>query len=125
VRFEARAQAVLSRGAWPGNVRELENVIARAVLHASARVAKGDPVVVAAVDLGEDVPPSPSISPKVVTPSASSLDGRPLREAVRDFQREAIRAALLEADGSWAAAARALGLHRSNLHHLAKRLGMR
>jgi anaerobic nitric oxide reductase transcription regulator len=28
-------------------------------------------------------------------------------------------------DGSWAAAARELGMHRSNLHHLAERLGLR
>jgi hypothetical protein len=27
--------------------------------------------------------------------------------------------------GNWAAAARSLGLHRSNLHHLAARLGLR
>jgi anaerobic nitric oxide reductase transcription regulator len=27
--------------------------------------------------------------------------------------------------GNWAAAARELGLHRSNLHHLAQRLGLR
>jgi anaerobic nitric oxide reductase transcription regulator len=28
------------------------------------------------------------------------------------------------AGGNWSAAARALGMHRSNLHHLARRLGL-
>ena len=42
-----------------------------------------------------------------------------------DFQRELVRETLAAHDGNWAAAARALGLHRSNLHHLARRLGLR
>jgi anaerobic nitric oxide reductase transcription regulator len=51
--------------------------------------------------------------------------GRSLREAVHDYQRALVRDALRRHAGSWAAAARELGLHRSNLHHLARRLGLR
>jgi anaerobic nitric oxide reductase transcription regulator len=51
--------------------------------------------------------------------------GFSLREETRNYQRKIIRRALLKNDGNWAAAARDLGMHRSNLHNLAKRLGMR
>ena len=49
----------------------------------------------------------------------------PLAERVRDYQRRAIEEAVERNDGSWAAAARELGMHRSNLHHLSSRLGLR
>jgi anaerobic nitric oxide reductase transcription regulator len=48
-----------------------------------------------------------------------------LRERVLDYQRRLVREAVARNGGSWAAAARELGLHRSNLHHLARRLGLR
>ncbi len=48
-----------------------------------------------------------------------------LKAATRDFQRTLIRRALLEHEGNWAAAARSLGMHRSNFHHLAARLGLK
>ena len=41
------------------------------------------------------------------------------------YERRLIREALVRNGGNWAAAARELGLHRSNLHHLAARLGLR
>ncbi|MEJ5359501.1 MAG: helix-turn-helix domain-containing protein [Desulfobacterales bacterium] len=41
-----------------------------------------------------------------------------------EFQRHLILKAIEEQGGNRAAAARALGLHRSNLHHLAVRLGI-
>jgi anaerobic nitric oxide reductase transcription regulator len=44
---------------------------------------------------------------------------------VREYQRRQVQEALARNGGSWAAAARELGLHRSNLHHLAGRLGLR
>jgi anaerobic nitric oxide reductase transcription regulator len=49
----------------------------------------------------------------------------PLREQVDELQRRAILAAVERHGGRWAAAARELGLHRSNLHHLARRLGLK
>lgn len=46
-----------------------------------------------------------------------------LRERIESYQLAAIREALERQNGSWAAAARDLGMHRSNLYHLATRLG--
>ncbi|MBK7874810.1 MAG: nitric oxide reductase transcriptional regulator NorR [Planctomycetes bacterium] len=141
---EAAALEALSRSDWPGNVRELENVVSRAVLRASARVERGERVLVRVEDLGlalgEPAPgaarPSSSAHSTASAPSLSSaraapdepdateLRGRALRDAVDDFQRAVIQKELLRAGGNWAATARALGMDRSNLHHVAKRLGL-
>ncbi|MCP3916342.1 MAG: nitric oxide reductase transcriptional regulator NorR [bacterium] len=120
VRLAPDVRRALEAAAWPGNVRELENVISRSVLRASARAAPGEPVVVRRVDLGDvadtvDVDRAPE----------EAIADKSLRDATDGFQRKAIRAAVERHKGNWSAAARDLGLHRSNLHHLAKRLGMR
>jgi anaerobic nitric oxide reductase transcription regulator len=49
----------------------------------------------------------------------------PLRERLLAFQRRVIEESVSHHRGNWAAAARELGMHRSNLHHLARRLEMR
>jgi anaerobic nitric oxide reductase transcription regulator len=49
----------------------------------------------------------------------------PLREALDTCQRQAIEAALARHRGQWARAARELEIDPSNLHKLAKRLGMK
>jgi anaerobic nitric oxide reductase transcription regulator len=47
------------------------------------------------------------------------------RDQVVEFERRIVADAIARHDGNWAAAARTLGMHRSNLHHLATRLGLR
>ncbi len=110
---------------WPGNVRELENVMSRLVLRAASTVEPGAPVVVPASLLGAEfsLPAAPRAQPQA--PATVPAPIRPLREAVDDYQRTLIRQAVDQHQGNWAAAARALGMHRSNLHHLAARLGLR
>ncbi|MCP3987409.1 MAG: nitric oxide reductase transcriptional regulator NorR [bacterium] len=128
VRLAPEALDLLCSFDWPGNVRELANSLARATLHAAARVPRGEPVMIRA----EDIDPRPSehiaAGPSLHTTPESSDEahsGLPLREAVAEFQRVQIREAVARAEGNWAAAARGLGMHRSNLHNLAKRLGLR
>jgi len=124
VRFSADVQDALMTAEWPGNVRELENVISRGVLRASARVTRGETVVVDSADLGTDGGAAgPARAASRVT--AAAAGETPLREAVRSFQKDVIREALRAGGGNWAAAARALGMDRGNLHHLATRLGLR
>jgi anaerobic nitric oxide reductase transcription regulator len=48
-----------------------------------------------------------------------------LRQAVDAYQRRLIADCLQRQQGSWAAAARELGLDRANLNRLARRLGLR
>jgi anaerobic nitric oxide reductase transcription regulator len=72
------------------------------------------------LDVGVVAPPVAEEPPE---PSAAAV--RPLAERVRDYQRRLIGEAVERNGGSWAAAAREFGMHRSNLHHLARRLGLR
>jgi anaerobic nitric oxide reductase transcription regulator len=132
VRLSGQTQELLRRARWPGNVRELENVLARAVLGASGRARRGSAVVVTPADLqlGGEARAAQGAAPAAVErhradePSADLARGRSLSEAVDDYKRRLVLAALREHDGSWAAAARPLGMHRSNLYHLARRLGV-
>jgi len=122
----AAAAAALEASAWPGNVRELDHVLARGVLRAATRAPKGSRIQldVADLDLGEP------IAGASVTSSPDELSARvarghlPLRDALDELKRSAIRAALIETDGNWAEAARRLGMDRSNLHHMASRLDL-
>jgi anaerobic nitric oxide reductase transcription regulator len=121
IRFGPNAQSALSGNAWPGNVRELENVISRGILRATGRTPAGDVVMVRHDDL--DVEPRHTEQALASTPIPAK--GVALREAVEDYKRALIKSALERNTGNWAAAARELGLDRGNLHHLARRLGLK
>lgn len=126
VRIDAEGAAALKAYPWPGNVRELENVLSRVTLKASAKTKRGDPVVISKHHLGPDFTSSePSIRGHVYAEVRSVPAVVDIKEATREFQRSLIERALVENEGNWAAAARALGMHRSNFHHLAVRLGLK
>jgi anaerobic nitric oxide reductase transcription regulator len=123
VRFSADARALLQAADWPGNVRELENVVSRAALRAAGPSRPPDGVVTI-----EPTHLDVAAAPAAVTPSSASSSAPadvPLRRQLEAFERHAILDAVARHDGNWAAAARALGMHRSNLHHRATRLGLR
>ena len=92
--------------AWPGNIRELANVIERAVVlgegpeltvhHLPARVIGAQPTM--------------------------ASDEVSYHDALNSYRRELIVRALANAQGSRAAAAKALGLHRTHLMKLLKAL---
>jgi len=74
--------------------------------------------------------PTPNTIPKcsfdgALSSSAHAPKRLSLKEATRSLQRSLIQQTLAEHGGNWAAAARALGMHRSNLHHLAVRWGLK
>ena len=48
-----------------------------------------------------------------------------MQQIVEASQRQAIRQALSQHQGNWAASARQLGLDASNLHKLARRVGLK
>lgn len=126
VRLSSDALALLQQYRWPGNVRELENVLSRAILKAGSQAPKGEPVVVTPRYLGGDI--GNACEPIEAPAQDINLhfsQGRNLREMVENFQRDLIRNALARNKGNWAASARDLGMHRSNLHNLADRLGLR
>jgi anaerobic nitric oxide reductase transcription regulator len=133
VRIDASALAAFARYDWPGNARELENVLSRSVLHASAGVPRGEPVVVGAAHLGAEFvataaegAATPATSPAATAVAVRETPAAPvrLRDAVEELERRLVREAVAAEGGNWAAAARRLGLHRANLHRLAARLGI-
>ncbi len=123
LRLSEEARARLQAADWPGNVRELENVVNRAVLRAAHGRDRDQPLTIGVEHLdlvaGSAAPPAP------LAPPAPEGRVMPLREQLEEFQRRAVLAAVERHGGRWAAAARELGLHRSNLHHLARRLGLK
>jgi transcriptional regulator with GAF, ATPase, and Fis domain len=93
---------------WPGNVRELV-----AVVRASALAAKAD----GASELRRGHLPDEAGRAAEATPAPSGkADAMPSKAAVAT--------ALAQHDGSVAAAARALNLHRTQLYRLKKRFGL-
>ncbi len=110
LRLGPEAEELLRRHAWPGNVRELENAVERAVV-----LARGD--VIDAEDLLlEDLPD--------VATAPEEQDGGTLQEHLDRCTADRVRAALEASGGGRAAAARDLGIDRSTLFRLMKRLGL-
>jgi anaerobic nitric oxide reductase transcription regulator len=125
LRLSDEARERLVAASWPGNVRELENVLSRAVLRAAWGRRDDEKIVVEAAHLDLGPAPDAPALPVEPHPADSPVEPpSPLGDRVDAFRRRAISDALERNGGSWAAAGRELGLHRSNLHHLAKRLGI-
>lgn len=116
----------LAAYSWPGNVRELQNLIARAAIRASAGALPGREVVIAPelLDLQESGAEVNRVEAELLQQAPTGRD-LPLNEAVELYKERLIRRALELHGGNRAAAARSLGLHRSNLHKLAARLNIR
>lgn len=108
--LSAAARRRLEAHAWPGNVRELRNLMERlAYLSSEDRIDEPDLML-------------------VLDPLAQSAAGVPhdltLTGATVRFQTEYIRRAIERAGGNVSEAARALGVHRSNLYRKMRQLGM-
>ncbi len=103
--LSADAERTLGAHAWPGNVRELENAVERAVVFAR----------------GETIEPGDLLLEER-TPVSST--GGTLQDSLDRAAAASIRAALEAAGGHRAEAARALGVDRTTLYRMMKRLGL-
>ena len=109
--FSAGALETLARHPFPGNVRELRNLVERLVImNPGARI--GSEHVTAALPVASMV-----ANPAPLLPTA-------LAEAVREFERRHIEAALAAEDGNRTRAAARLGLERSHLYKKLRQLGL-
>ncbi len=112
-RFTDSALNALASYSWPGNVRELANLIER------LSILSGPVVDAPAVrQVLRGTASSPPATPLM------SLLGRPLTEALDDFERGLIAAALAQAERNMAEAARILQTDRANLYRRMRRLGL-
>lgn len=131
VRLTEPARRALADAHFPGNVRELDHLLGRAVLRASAHAGRDAPVLIGTdhldLDVAADISPRPLLSsPAHLRPLfGKSPGGATLRETIEATKRAAITQAVEDNGGNWAAAARTLGMARSNLHQMAERLGLR
>lgn len=108
MKVSAEAMDHLMAYSWPGNVRELSNLIERAVI-----LANGTEI------MPEDLPLF-----RASHSSAESPGEKTYHAAIRDYQKEVIRHALQSTDGNQAKAARLLGLQRTYLSRLIKKLNI-
>ena len=119
VRISDEALDTLTRAPWPGNVREIGNVIQRATLMASTQ-SPGDVTELKAEHLGLQSQQHHSF------PSSFGLiptHGN-LKDRLEAFKRHLVLESIQEHPENMAAAARSLGLHRSNFHQLCQRLNI-
>jgi DNA-binding NtrC family response regulator len=112
--FTQAALDALASYSWPGNIRELANLVER------LSILSGPVVDAPAV---RQVLRSPSSGPASGSVPAAQL-GRPLNEALDEFERNLIGAALAQAEGNMAEAARILQTDRANLYRRMRRLGL-
>ena len=105
-RFEPEVFETLEQYPWPGNIRELRNVVERMAI-----LARGDILDLAAV-------------PLELRNAKSGVVRGNLRETRESAEREHVLKALDEADWNVSAAARALGMERTNLHKRIRALGI-
>ena len=110
--FTPQALEALAAYAWPGNVRELANLVER--LDHPERTHGGR--VRGA--------PGAARRPAGAPPADAAALGRPLSDALDEFERGLIGAALAQAQGSIAEAARLLQTDRANLYRRMRRLGL-
>jgi two-component system, NtrC family, nitrogen regulation response regulator NtrX len=112
VTFTEGALEALAAYSWPGNIRELANLVERLSILSGPVV---DAQAVRQVLRASAVAPAANSSP---------LFGRPLTESLDEFERDLITAAVAQAQGNMAEAARILQTDRANLYRRMRRLGV-
>ncbi|HEY0350753.1 MAG TPA: sigma-54 dependent transcriptional regulator, partial [Gemmatimonadales bacterium] len=110
--FTDAAMEALTTYSWPGNIRELANLIERLSILSGPMV---DAPAVRQVLRGTPAPSSAA---------HAAPAGRPLTESLDEFERGIIAAALAQAEGNMAEAARILQTDRANLYRRMRRLGL-
>ena len=128
LRLSPAAEQALLAYTWPGNVRELEHVISRAALKQLSRGTSRSLIMTLEPQvLDLDVNAGASGARALLEQPQASVDAPllPLSETVDGCQRQAILQALDRCGQNWAGAARLLEVDPSNLHKLARRLGLK
>ncbi|WP_409291796.1 sigma-54 interaction domain-containing protein [Peribacillus sp. SCS-37] len=108
---QATREALCSHS-WPGNVRELENVLERAI-----NVLDGQEILLNHLPLylrDQEIPPALPGYPEYGRMKSTTI--KPLKEIIADAEKEALMAALSQADGNKQTAARLLGIGKTSFY---------
>jgi transcriptional regulator with GAF, ATPase, and Fis domain len=124
VTFTPDAVAALAGYRWPGNVRELANVVERLTILADGAVT--------ADAVRQVLPTTQTVTPAKAGvqvplprgPAAPPMPQASLSDSLDNHERALIQAALNDANGVVAEAARTLQTDRANLYRRMKRLGL-
>ena len=106
-----RAQIRLSRHSWPGNVRELENVIGHAVMMTTSDIVDA-----------QDLPPYLHASEE--EPEKAAVAAAPSGGTLAEMERQYILQVLRETGGVISSAASRLGVPRTTLNAMMRKLGI-
>ncbi len=132
LRITPEAKNLLQSYNWPGNVRELEHTLSRAALKAIAEQGRNKRSIV--IDCHHlDIAPNQSTTTYLSSKPHTLQEHHPetqinlqatgnLKHATEEFQRQFIEVILNKYNGNQAAAAREMGINRSNFYRLLKRL---
>lgn len=130
LRITPEAKHLLMSYDWPGNVRELEHTLSRSALKAIAEQGRNKrSILIDAHHL--DIKPSftdlaiqqPEVTILHKSPEQLNLQANGnLKDATEEFQRQFIEIIMHKHNGNQAAAAREMGINRSNFYRLLKRL---
>jgi Nif-specific regulatory protein len=107
--ISSEARASLRNYDWPGNVRELENAIERAAVLGLSDMIQPEDLPEAIFETGSD--------------SSGTVDN--YHEAIKEAKKQLIIKAFEQAGGSYADAARSLGVHVNYLHRLIRNLNLK
>ncbi len=110
MRFDPEVLAILCAYAWPGNVRQLKNAVERMVVLATGP------------ELSRELLPDELRG--AASSAAGDLSTLPYKEAVGEFKRRVLKAALARSGGNQTKAAEELGLQRSYLNRLIRDLDL-
>ncbi|HUQ48232.1 MAG TPA: sigma-54 dependent transcriptional regulator [Gemmatimonadaceae bacterium] len=116
--WTSSAMQVLERHPWPGNVRELANIVERtAIVHPGVDISGSTVATLLGIDGGRAAIQRDNVAAAVIMHGG-------LAEILDMHERNLIEAALRNASGNVAEAARSLNTDRPNLYRRMKRLGI-
>jgi len=102
--FDMETCSLLADYHWPGNVRELANVVERAVIMSTGCVI-----------FPEDLPAALSRHQILAMEASSDYAGQPLKEIIKQVERNVIKQALANNNGNKVKTAKDLGMSRRSL----------
>jgi two-component system nitrogen regulation response regulator NtrX len=115
-KFSSGALEAFAAYPWPGNVRELANIIERLMIVSGGAAEIGIEAVAAVLPQ--------ATGHRAQATGETAGPQLPLSDALDEYERQLIRAAMARAKGNVAEAARVLQTDRANLYRRMRRLGL-